>query len=153
MGDRVTGSEGAMRAGQRLQGGDERGGFEVSADKGDGLLSVKLWGIWRFNVTKEFCAAVVGCGKELSGKPWSIVADARQFDATTPDIARMRLDAMSKAKSLGCEKVGAIVSSVGYSRQFMQLAEESRVGGAVFVDEKSALEWIYESRPRPKSLP
>jgi hypothetical protein len=150
MGERSAGSEGGMRASHRLQGGDERGGFEISADKTGGLLNVKLWGVWQYNVTKDFCSAVLGCGRELSGKPWSIVADARQFDATPPDIARMRQDAMTKARSLGCEKVGAIVSSVGYSRQFMQITEESRVGGAVFVDEKSALDWIFASRPRSK---
>ena len=57
---------------------------------------------------------------------------------------------MSKAKNLGCEKIGAIVSSVSYSRQFMQLVEESRVGGAVFVDEKSALEWASVGLVRAK---
>jgi hypothetical protein len=151
VGDRVaTSSERSMRSGQRVQGGDERGGFEVSTDKSDRLISAKLWGVWNFALANEFCSAVVGCGKELSGKAWAIVADARQFDATTPDLARVRQDAMSKAKVLGCERIGAIVSSVAYSRQFMQLTEESRVGGAVFVDEKSALDWIYAGRPRAK---
>ncbi len=139
-----------MRSSQRTEGGDERGGFKVSADRSDRLLSAKLWGVWHFALTKEFCSAVVGCGQELSGKPWSIMADARQFDATVPEIARLRQEAMAKAKRLGCEKIGAIVASVGYSKQFMQIAEESQVGRAVFVDEKSALDWIYEGRPRAK---
>jgi hypothetical protein len=139
---------GAVRSGQRVGGGDERGGFEVSADRSDGLLSAKLWGVWHFALTREFCSAIVGYGQEFAGKPWRILADARQFDATAPEIARLRQEAMTKARRLGCEKVGAIVSSVGYSRQFMQIAEESQVGRAVFVDEKSARDWIFEGRPR-----
>ena len=62
-------SEGTLRSSQRLQGGDERGGYEVSAEKGDRLVNAKLWGIWNFALTKEFCSAVVGCGRALSESP------------------------------------------------------------------------------------
>lgn len=131
---------------RRVEGGEARGGWEILVDKADRLVHVKLWGVWQLPVAQEFCAKVLEFARSFNGKSWSIVADSTHFGAQSPDVSRARQETMSKLKGLGCDKIAAVVSTVIYAMQFKRITEESHVGGAVFQDEKSAMDWIYEDR-------
>jgi hypothetical protein len=135
---------------RRGQGGDERGGFEISSSRAERVVRARLWGTWHFGVARDFGSAIVDFGQEFADRPWAIIADAKHFPASSADVARVRQEAMAKVRRLGCEKIAALVSSVGYSMQFMQITKESNVGGAVFVDEKSALGWIDDIKAKSK---
>jgi hypothetical protein len=144
------GSNRQIAVGRRGQGGDERGGFEIAVSRAERVVRARLWGTWNFGVARDFGATIVDFGQEFADRPWAIIADAKQFPASSSEVARVRQEAMAKVRRLGCEKIAALVSSVGYSMQFMQITKESHVGGAVFVDEKSALGWIDDAKAKTK---
>jgi hypothetical protein len=131
---------------RRWQGGDERGGFEILLDKIERLVHMKLWGVWHLPVAEEFYATVGDLATPFAGKRWAIIADSRLFGAQSPDVSRVRQEAMGKARSLGCEKIAAIADKAVYAMQFKRIAEESHMGSAIFQDEDSALAWIRSDR-------
>jgi hypothetical protein len=139
-----TGRSGA--AGRRWEAGDQRGGFEIVVDRVGRLVHMKLWGVWHLPVAEEFHSAVDDIARPFAGKSWAIIADSRLFGAQSPDVSRLRQEAMSKARDAGCGKIAAIADKVVYAMQFKRIAEESHVGSAVFQDEESALAWIREDQ-------
>jgi hypothetical protein len=132
------------------QGGDTRGGFEIAVDKVDCVIHLKLWGVWHTPVASEFCTSLIDFGKGFGGRHWAIVADATRFGAQSQEVSRLRQETMEKLRGLGCEKIASIGSNVVHAMQFKRISTESHLGGAVFEDEKSALEWIHEERRQSK---
>ena len=130
----------------RVHGGDERRGFEIFREDADRLVRMRLWGNWHVTVEAAFRSGILAVARRLAGAPWFILSDSRQFNVQSPEIARLRLEVMTLVTQLGCQKIAAIVSSVRYSQQFLQISEESHARSAVFLDEKSAIDWIYECR-------
>ncbi len=131
-------------------GGDERGGFEIAVDNVDGVVHLKLWGVWHMPVANEFCACLIDFATAFGGRRWAIVADSARFGAQSQEVSRLRQETMEKLRGLGCEKIASIGSSVIHAMQFKRISNESHLGGAVFVDEKAALEWIHEGRRHSK---
>jgi hypothetical protein len=127
-------------------GGTDRGGFELAIDKIEGVVYMKLWGVWHLDVAHEFHAGVTGAGGQFKGREWGIIADSSRFGAQSQEVARLRGETMAAARSLGCGKIASIGSSVVHAMQFKRISEESHVGSGVFADEKSALEWVHEQR-------
>jgi hypothetical protein len=130
----------------RVAGGDERGGFEILVDKGELVVHMKLWGIWHLPLAREFYSSVTEIGHPFGNKPWAIIADSRLFGAQSPDVSRLRQEAMAKARALGCDKIAAIADKVVYAMQFKRIAEESHVGSGVFATVDDALVWVREQR-------
>jgi hypothetical protein len=133
---------------RQLKGGDDRGGFEMLMDQIDRIVHIKLWGVWQVSTATDFCSAVHQFGQGFLGKPWSIVADSREFRAQSQEVARLRREAMIDVQRLGCDKIASIGSNVVHAMQFKRIATESHVSSAVFEDETSALEWLHEERRR-----
>ncbi len=109
---------------------------------------MKLWGVWHLPVADDFYAAIGEVTTVFAGKRWSIIADSRTFGAQSPDVSRLRQEAMAKARDAGCDKIAAIADKVVYAMQFKRIAEESHVGSAVFQDEETALAWIRGERSK-----
>jgi hypothetical protein len=126
--------------------GDARGGFEIFVDASDRTVHMKLRGIWDIATAEAFCSTIRGIGKGLSARPWAILADSREFSAQSPDVARLRQETMTKLRALRCEKIAVVAASAVYAMQFKRISVDSHVGGGVFPDEKSALEWIRRGR-------
>jgi hypothetical protein len=136
----------AMASAAPVRYGDERGGFEIFVDASDGTVHMKLRGIWDIATAEAFCSIIRGIGKGLSARPWAILADSREFSAQSPEVARLRQETMTKLRTLRCEKIAVVAASAVYAMQFKRITVDSHVGGGVFQDEKSALEWIRHGR-------
>jgi hypothetical protein len=137
---------GARRTGKSVarqwKSGDQRGGYEISVDKAERLVHMKLWGVWHLPLAEEFYAVVGDVAVPFAGKRWAILADSKLFGAQSPEVSRLRQGAMEKARNAGCEKIAAVADKVVYAMQFRRIADESHVGSAVFEDEEAALAWI-----------
>lgn len=131
-------------------GGDSRGGFEVAVDKVDCVIHLKLWGVWHMPVANEFCTCLIDFAGAFLGRKWAIVADSERFGAQSQEVSRLRQETMEKLRGLGCDKIASIGSSVIHAMQFKRISNESHLGGAVFENEKAALEWIHEDRRQSK---
>lgn len=121
---------------------DGRGGFEISVNKAERLVHMKLWGIWNLAFAKDFYSSVRDIATGFSGERWGIVADSRNFSVQSPDVTNFRQMAMTAAGNGGCDSIAAIGSNAVYSMQFKRITGESHVGGAVFEDEAAAFAWI-----------
>jgi len=133
-----------------VQHGKEHGAFEISVDWSDRIVHMKLRGVWDIVTAEAFCAAILGIGRELAGRPWAILADSTEFRAQSPEVARLRQDTMVKLRTLRCEKIAVVAASAVYAMQFKRITEDSHVGNGVFPDEKSALDWIHDGRNQGK---
>lgn len=109
---------------------------------------MKLWGVWHLPVADDFYATIGEVTTVFAGKRWAIIADSKLFGAQSPDVSRLRQEAMSRARDAGCDKIAAIADKVVYAMQFKRIAEESHVGSAVFQDEETALAWIRGERSK-----
>jgi hypothetical protein len=131
-----------------VQAGEERRGFEIFPEDADHVVRLRLWGAWDMPLAKEFRRAVLDVARRLTGKPWWILSDSRLFYVQSPEIALFRQEIMSTVTRLGCQKIAAVVSSARYSQQFFQMADDSHVRSAVFLDDADALDWIRGSGAR-----
>lgn len=138
--------ERSSKALQRAEGGNERGGFEISVDKMQRVVHARLWGVWHVPVAEQFVAALKDCGQGFAGKTWAIVAESSHFGAQSQEVARIRREGMAALRTLGCEKIASIRSNVIHAMQFKRISDESHVSSEVFPNEKLALEWIRASR-------
>jgi hypothetical protein len=137
-----------------LQRGNARGGFEISVDRSDRIVHMKLRGVWDVAIAQEFLSIVRRIANELAGRPWAILADSTAFPAQSPEVTEVRQAAMVIAKTQRCEKIASVASNAVHAMQFKRIATDSHVGSGVFADENSALEWIREGRNhRRKSQP
>src|SRR5260370_39857425 len=91
-----------------VQHGKEHGAFEISVDWSDRIVHMKLRGVWDIVTAEAFCAAILGIGRELAGRPWAILADSTEFRAQSPEVARLRQDTMVKLCSLRCDKIAVV---------------------------------------------
>jgi len=128
-----------------------RGGFEIRWI--GRVVYVKLGGVWDVAMATAFCSGVLGIARRLAGRPWAILADSREFPAQSPDVARLRQEAMIKIRRLGCEKIASVSSNAAHAMQFSRITLESRVGSGVFRDERSALNWIHDRRGQGSETP
>jgi hypothetical protein len=129
-----------------VQHGTARGGFEVSVDRIERIVHMKLRGVWDLPTATEFLSNVRRIGRELRGRPWAILADSSQFPAQSPEVTQIRQEAMVFAQSQRCEKIASVASNAVHAMQFRRIAVGSHVGSGVFSDEKSALDWLRHGR-------
>jgi hypothetical protein len=122
--------------------GSEQEGFELILERPNRLVRARFWGIWDNEVVEEFRAGLLRFAGELSGSPWSVLCDSRNFPGQNEEVTRHRLQTMKMITGLGCRKVAAVVTTATYGMQFKRLTDESHMQSGVFRDEQSALEWI-----------
>jgi hypothetical protein len=123
--------------------GDEQEGFELLLDRTNRLVRARFWGVWDNEMVEEFRAGVLRFSGELSGSPWSMIVDSRNFPAQNEEITRHRLQTMKMVVAQGSfRKLAAVVTTATYGMQFRRMTDESHMQSGVFRDEQSALEWI-----------
>jgi hypothetical protein len=110
-----------------------------------------MWGLWDEALAERFRSGALKCAIGLSGAPWAILADARQFVAQSAAVTQKRKDVMVGAIPLGCTKIAAVVGQAVHSMQFKRIATESHVASGVFQDEADALAWIVDGTELPRS--
>lgn len=108
------------------------------------IVHARLWGFWDAEVAEDFRAEVLLLGR--LGQTWSVLVDARDFLAQTPEVSRHRRDTMVMIMNEGCKRIAAVVTENGtYAMQFARIAGEAGVAYAVFLDRVAALKWIRET--------
>ena len=134
-----------------IRGGNDReGGFELTFDRGNRLLRMRLWGLWSSTIAVEFEQGVIKLGRALQGArraPWSILADSRQFKAQSQEVTDRRKKAMAQAAALGCSQIASIVGNAVHTMQFRRIASEAHMPCASFEDESTAMQWLFEQEP------
>jgi hypothetical protein len=122
------------------------GGANLEADTAARVVQARFWGFWDLEVAERFRADLLASSDRMDGKTWSILVDSRTFLPQGPEVTRHRGETMVMILHRGCSRIAVIVSENGtYSMQFMRIANEAGVKGAVFLDPVDALRWIREA--------